>query len=211
MVEGDFTYWWEIPGEWVEPPNERRDGWSGMMRVVVAGDTYYVKRQRNHLCRTLAHPFGWPTASREWQYLNRLGELGLGRPTPVFHGVRKSAAGTEAVLVTEELKGYRDLASQTDLDAGQRQRLAEVIGAQLAILHRAKLQHSSLYDKHIMVKWRDEGPVVALIDLEKMRSRLTRAAASRHDLEQLERRQKVFDEADWQVLLASYQRTFGAR
>lgn len=178
------------------------------MRVEVAGKTYYVKRQRNHLCRTLAHPFGWPTASREWHYLQRLGELGLGRPVPVFHGVRKTTAGTEAVLVTEELRAYRDLAAQTALAVGARKRLAEVVGEQLANLHRARLQHSSLYDKHIMVKWQDEQPMIALIDLEKMRTRLSPAAASRHDLEQLKRRQKVFDEADWFALMSAYRSRF---
>ena len=209
MNEADFAYWWNVSGEWVEAPNERRDGWSGMMRALVDGDTFYVKRQRNHLCRTWAHPFGWPTASREWHYLERLGELGLGRPVPVFHGVRKTPDGLEAVLVTRELGGYQDLAAQQDLDAGKRQRLAEAIADTLAILHRARLQHSSLYDKHVMIRWEGDAPSVALIDLEKMRSRLTRGAASRHDLEQFKRRQKVFDENDWQVLRARYDRRFG--
>lgn len=208
MNEADFAYWWSVPGEWVETVNERRRGWSGMMRVLVDGDVFYVKRQCNHLCRTLAHPFGWPTASREWRNLKRLGELGLGRLVPVFHGVRKTPDGLEAVLVTEELRGYRDLASQRDLEIGQRQRLAEAIGEVLAVLHHARLQHTGLYDKHVMIKWDGDKPAVALIDLEKMRRRLTRAAASRHALEQFKRRQQVFGEDDWQILLARYRRRF---
>lgn len=130
------------------------------------------------------------------------------RPVPVFHGVRRTPDGLEAVLVTEELRGYRDLASQRELEVGQRRRLAEAIGEVLAVLHHARLQHTGLYDKHVMIRWDGDKPAVALIDLEKMRRRLTRAAASRQDLEQFKRRQQLFGEDDWQFLLVCYRRRF---
>lgn len=174
------------------------------MRVVTAGRLYYVKRQRNHLCRTLRHPFGWPTASREWHYLQRLRALGVAAPVPVFHQARKGDQGIEAVLVTEELEGFSDLAHQADLSPTRRRRLASVLGERLGVLHHARLQHSSLYDKHIMVRWDADEPVVALIDLEKMRQRLTARGAAGHDLEQLRRRQKLFDDGDWSSLLAAH-------
>lgn len=204
MTERDFAYWWDIPGDWVEPPNDRRGGWSGMLRVPDGGRMLYVKRQRNHLCRTLRHPFGWPTASRERQYLDRVRSLGLLAPVPVFHGVRKAQEGIEAVLVTEELKGFRDLSEQSDLVPEARRLLASALGDRLGILHRARLQHSCLYAKHIMVNWQDGKPLIALIDLEKMRLHLSREAAARRDLEQLRRRQNLFDDADWEVLLRAH-------
>lgn len=200
MVERDFGYWWNVQGEWVEPPNERRNGWSGMMRVRDDGRLLYVKRQRNHLCRTLLHPLGWPTASREWHYLNLLRLVGVTVPDPVFHAVRDTPEGKEAVLVTEELVGFTDLAAQQGLEPARKRALARELGLRLGVLHRARLQHSSLYDKHIMMRWCGERPQVALIDLEKMRRRLTRRAAARHDLEQLRRRQRVFGDDDWREL-----------
>lgn len=208
MAERDFDYWWYVPGDWVEPPNERRNGWSGMLRVKGESGTLYVKRQRNHLCRTLAHPFGWPTASREWHYLNRLRELGLRAPVPVFHGARRGAKGLEAVVVTEELSGYTDLSQQTELSPERYAALASRIGACLGVLHRARLQHSCLYDKHVMVRWDGDSPDVALIDLEKMRPRLRARAAAKHDLEQLQRRQSVLDADAWAVLLEAHARAF---
>lgn len=201
MTKGDFAYWWSAPGEWVEPPNERRNGWSGMMRVPDGERVLYVKRQCNHLCRTWRHPFGWPTASREWLYLHRLQQLGVAAPVPVFHEVRRTPEGVEAVLVTEELVGYAALDDQHGLEPAQRALLASEIGRMLARLHGARLQHSSLYGKHVMVRWDGGSPHAALIDLEKMRPRLTRRLAARHDLEQLARRQQVLRGEDWTTLL----------
>lgn len=205
-ASGDFAYWWSLPGDWVEAPNERRNGWSGMIRAHVNGRTYYIKRQRNHSCRTLGHPFGWPTASREWHYLSRLHEFGLPVPTPRYHGTRRTAEGLEAVLVTDELNGFTDLDAQEALDAAQRTRLAATVGTMVGRLHRARLQHGCLYGKHIMVRWQGETPEVALIDLEKMRARLRRSTAVEHDLDQLARHQAIWSADEWAVLLAAHRR-----
>ena len=205
MSERDFGYWWTVAGEWVEPPNERRNGWSGMLRSTLDDRLYYVKRQRNHLCRTLSHPFGWPTASREWHYLGALREIGIRVPEPVFHGVRKTPQGTEAVLVTKNLEGFVALSEQAGETPERKLALAQTLGRCLGILHRARLQHSSLYDKHVMVRWEGNRPEVALIDLEKMRRRLTARMAAGHDLEQLHRRQKVFDNAQWAALAGAHE------
>jgi hypothetical protein len=208
-MERNFDFWWNVAGEWVEEPNRRRSGWSGMMRAALDGRTLYVKRQLNHRCRTLTHPLGWPTASREWHYLNRLARLGVAAPVPVFHGVREGDDGVEAVVVTEELSGYADLAAWQGLAADRRQVLADAVGRMLGRLHRAHLQHSSLYDKHVMAREHGTGFDVALIDLEKMRPRLlARWGAARRDLDQLRRRQKLFDTDDWAVLLAAHEAAF---
>lgn len=208
MSERDFDFWWNVAGDWVEPPNYRRNGWSGMVRASIDGRIHYVKRQLNHRCYTLGHPFGWPTASREWQYLLRLRELGIGAPVPVFHGARRTVEGVEAVVVTEELTGYRDLSGWAGLAPDARRVLAATTGALLGRLHRARLQHSSLYGKHVMARRDGEGFTVALIDLEKMRPRLFAGMAARHDLEQLRRRQDLFDDADWAALTAAHAARF---
>jgi hypothetical protein len=201
----DFAFWWTIAGEWVEAPNERRSGWSGMLRVRYQGRIVYVKRQHNHLCRTLGHPLGWPTASREHSYLLRLNALKLGTPTPLFHGTTRHRNGTDTVLVTEELRDFQPLSAQTDLAPARRTTLARKVGSVLGKLHRARLQHSCLYDKHIMVRWHEDAPELALVDLEKMRARFTARGAAQHDLEQLKRHQSIWSADDWNRLEISHE------
>lgn len=202
-----FERWWTVRGEWVEAPNERRNGWSGVIRAHTGDRLCYIKRQRHHLCHSLAHPFGWPTASREAHFLKRVGKLGLKVPEIVFHGTRETAGGTEAVLVTRALDGYAALSAQAALSPAQQDALAIELGSLLGLLHRARLQHGCLYDKHIMVRWHDEKPEVALLDLEKMRSRFTAEAAARRDLDQLRRHQTGFAPSAWNRLIDAHHHT----
>jgi hypothetical protein len=203
----DYDGWWNAPGDWVEEPNFRRKGWSGMMRLRIGDTLYYIKKQCNYLCRTLDHPFGWPTASREYVNIGRLQALGIVVPRPVFHGARRTVEGYEGLLVTEELAGFASIDTQLALDAARTRRLAEACGRVLGIMHRAGWQHSCLYDKHIMVRWTGEQPTVALIDLEKLRKPLLPGKAARHDLDQLKRRQSVWTEDDWKTLLVAHARS----
>jgi hypothetical protein len=175
-----------------------------MMRVRVGEEVFYVKKQCNHLCRSLAHPFGWPTASRERLNIGRLQALGLSVPEPVFHGERRTENGFEAILVTRELTGFVPLDMQTDLSPAARQVLAVEVGRVLGIMHRAHWQHSCLYDKHLFIRWQGELPEVALIDLEKLRRPILRWKAAAHDLDQLQRHQKIWSGDEWRVLEAAH-------
>lgn len=204
VLPGDFSTWWNAAGDWVEEPNRRRSGWSGMMRCRFGDRVYYVKKQCNHLYRSPRHPFGRPTAQREHANLVRLHALGLEAPVPVYFGSRRTGDGFEAVLATEELTGYAPLDAQTALAAAERMTLAVRVGETLRILHRAGLQHSCLYDKHIFVGWQDGQPRIALIDLEKLRRRLLPGRAARHDLDQLRRHQTIWSEQEWQALLRAH-------
>lgn len=200
----DFEGWWNVPEQWVEEPNQRRNGWSGMIRLRIGSQTYYVKKQCNHLYRSVRHPFGWPTVIREYENIVRLKSLGIRIPEPVFQGVRKRGEGLEALLVTEELTGFTSLGDQTGLDQASRETLAREVGRVLGIMHRAHLQHSCLYDKHIMIRWQDGTPEIALIDLEKLRKPLFPWRAARHDMEQLKRRQSVWSDHEWKLLEESH-------
>lgn len=200
----DFAGWWTSPGAWVEEPNQRRSGWSGMMRARFGERTYYVKKQCNHLCRTLRHPFGWPTVSREYANIRRLQSLGIAVPQPVFHGSRRTPDGYEGLLVTEELVDFAALDTQGDRSPAEKSRLATAVGRMLGLMHRHNLQHSCLYDKHIMVRWQDGQPEVALIDLEKLRRAWLPGKAARHDLDQLARHQKIWSDADWAQLVEAH-------
>ena len=200
----EHAYWWNATGEWVEPPNVRRNGWSGVLRVPHGASVVYVKRQFNHLCRTWRHPLGWPTASRECFYLNRVRGLGVRAPLPLFHGSVANGGGMETVLVTEALDGFAPLAALDDAKRDEREMLAREVGAALGVLHRNRMQHSCLYDKHIMVRRDAREPEIALLDLEKMRMRPTRAGAAEHDLNQLRRHQRVWSSEEWRLLVRSH-------
>ncbi|QDF98565.1 InaA protein [Azoarcus sp. DD4] len=206
----DFDAWWSLSGEFVETPNERRGGWSGVVRATWNGVPCYVKRQHNHLCRSAGHPFGWPTASREHFYLNRVGALGIIVPQVLYHGVRQQYGKVDAVLATRALAGFAPLSAQA-LDAERRIRLAAAVGHTIGILHRARLQHGCLYDKHIMVRWSADTPEVALLDLEKMRPRLTRRIAADRDLSQLRRHQQLWTASEWRQLEAAHASMMSSR
>ena len=196
---------WTAAGDWVEPPNRRRDGWSGMLRVRVGEAVFYVKRQCNHCYWSPQPPFRHPTARREYDNLLRLRALGIAAPDPVFYGQRHGAEGLEAVLVTRELREYRSLDALPALDAEQRHAAAIAAGQLIGRLHRARLQHRALYDKHLMLRWTAPGrPELALIDLESMRRQPSRSLAARRDLGQLARRQSLWSAEDWQTLLETH-------
>ena len=60
-----FDSWWQTQGEWVEEPNERRGGYSGVQRLTQLGQSLYAKKQTGHTYRSLLHPWGRPTVLRE--------------------------------------------------------------------------------------------------------------------------------------------------
>ena len=137
--------------------------------------------------------------------------MGIGTPHPVFHGVRRTSNGLEAILVTEELVGFRSLDRLHDLTSEQKAALAREVGRILGIMHRAHLQHSCLYDKHIMARWNNQEPEVALIDLEKLRKPLLFWRANPHDMDQLKRHQTLWNAEEWQRLMQSYEQSISAQ
>lgn len=200
----DFDGWWNAPGNWVEEPNQRRSGWSGMMTARFGDALFYIKKQNNHLYRSLSHPLGMPTTSREYANILQLAGLGIRVPEPVFHGFRRGPEGFKGLLVTRDLTGFLAIADANLLSPEQKRGLAIATGQAIGKMHRAKLQHSCLYDKHVMYRWQGEHPEIALIDLEKLRRPYLPWRAARHDLDQLFRHQKIWTVADWEQLLAAH-------
>jgi tRNA A-37 threonylcarbamoyl transferase component Bud32 len=216
----DLFAFWQTIGEhapWVEEPNERRRGISGVRRVQLHGQEFFVKIQIDHCHRSFRHPLGRPTALREAEALEACHRQGIHAPQIEFCATRKAGGRRHTLLVTRGLSGFIDLErflqQSSKLVRGQeRRRLIEAVASTCARLHRARWQHSALYSKHIFVGHRagpDDGQFdVALIDLEKARRRLSCRQASRHDLDQLKRHCNGFDANDWQHFTGHYQRAF---
>ena len=212
-----FEHFWNQRGEWVEEPNERRGGQSGVQRIVSAhGRLLYAKRQIGHLYRSWLYPFGRPTVMRERDALNGLRMLDVGVPELVFCGAQQDQHHQwQGLLVTAALEGYVDI--EQWYAAGERERhgeevherLLKQLAGNLARMHNGRWQHGCLYAKHIFVRVVDEQVDVALLDLEKARQRLNRTRAARHDMQQL-RRHSSWSGADWQKLSYFYEAAFGS-
>ncbi len=219
--ETRFDYFWNQHGEWVEEPNVRRGGESGVQRVHVANNQLlYVKRQTGHIYRSLLHPFGRPTVLRERDALQGLSALNVNVPKMVFCGAQPDPAHQwRALLVTEALDGFEEIDKW--YAAGGREKFGEAVheaalkalAENLARMHKGRWQHSCLYIKHVFLRIVGEGadarPEIALLDLEKCRRRFTAQSAARHDLKQL-RRHSSFSDADWNKLLYFYETAFGS-
>lgn len=51
-----FDALWSLKLEAIDEPNEGRGGWSSVYRLDLGRQAYYLKRQNNHLTRSLLHP-----------------------------------------------------------------------------------------------------------------------------------------------------------
>lgn len=178
-----FDQLWNLQVEWVENPNADRGGASGVGRVQLqlpqgGAAAVYLKRQRSHTRRTWRHPLrGEPTFAREFKMLRHLRQHQVMAPTPVFYGERVIDGEACAILVTEELAGYRSLEEMMEAmargEAGlaliKRRQLLGAAAAVVSAMHASGVQHRSLYPKHIFIKDDGNGYAAALIDLEKSR------------------------------------------
>lgn len=211
----DFDYWWSRQGDWVEEPNERRDGTSGVQLLKGAGPesiNLYSKKQVNHCYRTLRFPLGRPTVFREQQAIQAFVALGIRVPELVFCAAQKNNGQWRAVLVTEELQGFVSLNEWYELfavtHAHSKPLLLEKVARMLATFHQAGWQHTCCYGKHIFVKTgsNSDEVEVAMLDLEKARRRCRVQTAALHDMEQLSRHTGKMPQQDWQQLLHHYAR-----
>jgi tRNA A-37 threonylcarbamoyl transferase component Bud32 len=205
--------WWQRDGDWVEPPNMRRNGQSGVKRVNdPERGLLYVKLQSNHLYRSLRFPFGRPTALRERDALHALRALGIPVPETLYAGDEKTPEGWRAVLVTHSLDGYVDMVQwykqggRECIGEGLHQQLLQRLGAVLGRLHAHGWQHTNLYPNHVFFcePAAGEVPAVALIDVENSRQVWWRARAAHRDLAQLHKRCTMLGEADWQMVASAH-------
>ncbi|WP_341706822.1 lipopolysaccharide kinase InaA family protein [Halopseudomonas sp.] len=204
-----FERWWDMGGEWVEEPNQRRGGESGVKLLPAQGrgqPRLYSKRQVGHIYRSWLHPLGRPTVLREEEALRACEQLQVPVPKLVFCAARREKGQWQGLLVTEELSGFVSLGQwyASEAPSAQRRAVLQQLAVVLRRLHGGRRQHGCLYAKHIYVRVDGEHAEIALLDLEKSRRRLLRSRAVRHDLDQLRRRREGMPESDWQYFLACY-------
>src|SRR3546814_9661736 len=72
-----FDALWAVQLEAVDEPNIERGGWSSVFRLELDGAAFYLKRQSNHMTRSMTQPFGEPTFAREFRSISRYARIGI--------------------------------------------------------------------------------------------------------------------------------------
>ena len=203
-----FEALWALQLEAVDEPNTERGGWSSVYRLELDGAAFYLKRQSNHLTRSLLHPFGEPTFAREFRNIQAYHRLGIPALQAVFFAERCLPGEHRAILLTRALDGWRDLddwlQGWSTVPAATRQAILRACGELARQLHGAGQMHGCFYPKHIFLKAHGAGFAAQLIDLEKTRPLLFGRRDRIKDLEPLLRRASAWSEADVRELLAAY-------
>ncbi|WP_457979661.1 lipopolysaccharide kinase InaA family protein [Ectopseudomonas composti] len=203
-----FDALWALKLEAVDEPNTERGGWSSVYRLELDERAFYLKRQSNHLTRSLLHPFGEPTFAREFRNIRRYAELNIPALQAAFFAERRLSGERRAVLLTRALDEWQDLehwlTRWSAFDAAKRASILHACGRLACRVHQAGQMHGCFYPKHIFL--REQGGVfeAQLIDLEKTRPLLLGQRDRIKDLEPLLRRARIWNEAEVRELLAAY-------
>ena len=209
-----FNNWWARTGEWVEEPNQRRGGESGVQLLIPESPEQprlYSKRQINHMFSSLRYPFGHPTAVREKNAIQALERLGAKVPKLVFYGAIKKDRDWYALLITEELKDFISLEEwysqqrTQPIDPSVIASVLQEVANNFYKMHLGGWQHGCCYAKHVFIKVNPQhAPEVAFIDLEKARRRWPKQRAALHDIKQLGRHREGMPDEHWQLFLQYY-------
>ncbi|WP_425917093.1 lipopolysaccharide kinase InaA family protein [Pseudomonas sp. GWSMS-1] len=203
-----FDALWALKLEAVDEPNTERGGWSSVYRLDLGEAAFYLKRQSNHLTRSLLRPFGEPTFAREFRNIQRYQRLAIPALQAAFFAQRRVAGERRAILLTRALDGWNDLdsllAEWRARSESQRSAILQACGTLARQLHGAGQMHGCFYPKHIFLRETAAGFDAQLIDLEKTRPLLFGRRDRIKDLEPLLRRASVWNDAEVAVLLAAY-------
>lgn len=199
-----FDAVWDLHVDWFEDPNERRGGWSGVGRIDLSTSNnvklgVFLKRQENHNRKTWLHPLqGMPTFLFEFKMMRFLASKQVPTLVPIFFGFHQQNGSLQAALMTEELAGFQSLEDATEKSFAskrpslkQQRSLIAQVAQTVGKLHRAGVQHRSLYPKHLFVDKAGKRDVV-VIDLEKSRTKWLPVMRTFYDLSTLNRHAKYW-------------------
>lgn len=209
-----FEQIWTLETEWFEEPNYRRNGWSGVIKYPLVDSTgkttwIFIKRQENHNCKTILHPFkGVPTFRREYINIQRLIKKNIPALTALYYNERTVDGKDQAILITLSLEGYQSFesfcANDENRSISQRPEIMTLAGKLIRKLHDAHFRHNCLYSKHLFVKNELNDIDVRLIDLEKLKWLPLYSQIRRNDLSRIIRRGEPMTHEDLTILLSSY-------
>ena len=93
-----FDALWNLELKAVDEPNIERGGWSSVAKLMLGEQSFYLKRQINHLTRSLQRPLGEPTFAREMRNIQRYQQLGIPALRAAYFAQRKVAGEQHAIL-----------------------------------------------------------------------------------------------------------------
>jgi hypothetical protein len=195
-----FDDFWHLTGEMVETGNERRGGWSHVIRVIMTRADgqpacMYVKRQENHRYRTWLAPFkGKATLAREFKRIMQLKEKQILTLDPLYY----CEQGQRAILITKNLADYISFEQwTTSLQAKpiafkDKIKIVQKLAQNIRQFHDHYFRHNTLYPKHIFIRLEPSGnysvnPEFVIIDLETTKRSVSRLRALIKDLRKLHR------------------------
>lgn len=182
---------------WIEEPNYRRGGWSGVCKatLLLANGTkknVFIKRQENHFYRSWKHLFrNRPTFEREYRNILSFRKNEIPTLDLIYFAHQVVDGKHRCILISSELENYKSLDDEVmlaNLSFLQRKQVFESLASTLRTMHKRSYQHSNPYPKHVFVKTYPNNPAVnspaesCLIDLEKTRRRLFARSAAIKDL-----------------------------
>ncbi len=204
-----FDALWSLELKAVDEPNTERGGWSSVAKLTLGEQSFYLKRQINHLTRSLQRPLGEPTFAREMRNIQRYQQLGIPALRAAYFAQRKVAGKQHAILLTYALADWHDLdywqQQWLELSSERQQGIIQACAKLATPLHSAGQVHGCFYPKHIFLQEQATGFTAQLIDLEKTRPLLLGQRDRIKDLEPLFRRLgHVWGRAQIQLFLQSY-------
>jgi len=211
-----FEQIWSLKTDWFEPPNHRRNGWSGVIKHPLTNTDgkitwIFIKRQENHNFKTLLHPLkGIPTFRREYDNIRHLSNHQIPTLTTLFYAERTIEEKHQAILITQSLEGYQsftDFFADSDKEIPQRAEIMTLTGQIIRKMHDAHFRHNCLYAKHLFVSCHANGTArvdIRLIDLEKLKWLPLLSQVRRNDLSRLIRRGEPLFYEDLKIILSSY-------
>ena len=204
-----FDALWSLQLKAVDEPNTERGGWSSVAKLALGEQSFYLKRQINHLTRSLQRPLGEPTFAREMRNIQRYQQLGIPALRAAYFSQRKTSGQQQATLITYALEDWHDLnhwqKQWLELSSEQQHGIIQACAKLASTLHSSGQMHGCFYHKHVFLQKKTPGFTTKLIDLEKTRPLLLGQRDRIKDLEPLFRRSRhVWGRAQIQLFLQSY-------
>ncbi len=209
-----FSELWELESEWFEEPNQRRNGWSGVIKYSLTDDKgdaipVFIKRQENHNHKTLLHPVkGVPTFRREYFNILRLQQKSVPTIEPLYYGERLIKGNAQSILITRSLEGYISFEELFELQklppADTLQKIMQTAGQTVRLMHNANYRHGALFPKHFFTRYSDNEVDVRLIDLEKLKWLPFKNRLSFNDLSRVIRRRPTGSRDEFNILIDAY-------
>jgi len=212
-----FEQLWRLNQEgWFEPPNERRGGWSGVVRTSLSTpeggeEGVFIKFQENHVYRSWLNLFRpVATLEREFRNIQLCRKLAIPTIEPIYFCERKVDGKLRAILVARELTGYQSADTEcynpiSQINLPKRKQLIARIAHAINYMHQNHIQHNCLYPKHIFLRELGETSYdVRFIDLESARWRFSQRSIAKRDIGTLYRHTTGWGRSDRLRLFLAY-------